>query len=175
MLFPCVYISIFLFVQWGANVHHESSETPGGYNILLTILMPLWSPFETVFCQILHPHCHGVLRSLRKLVTRSRKYDWRGQKTLKLNINIKEYWKTKNGKLKEIIFIKFLSKYVSQFHLNQTKFFFIIRVLHYFPQIPIEEFHVVTLFCCGSLLLHLLATCVSHKFAKLRGGGCSVP
>ena len=107
--------------------------------------------------------------------TRSRKYDWRGQKTLKLNINIKEYWKAKNGKLKEIIFIKFLSKYVSQFHLNQTKFFFIIRVLHYFPQIPIEEFHVVTLFCCGSLLLHLLATCVSHKFAKLRGGGCSVP
>ena len=131
--------------------------------------------FETVFCQILHPHCHGVLRSLRKLVTRSRKYDWRGQKTLKLNINIKECWKAKNGKLKEIIFIKFLSKYVSQFHLNQTKFFFIIRVLHYFPQIPIEVFHVVTLFCCGSLLLHLLATCVSHKFAKLRGGGCSVP
>ena len=131
--------------------------------------------FETVFCQILHPDCHGVLRSLRKLVTRSRKYDWRGQKTLKLNINIKEYWKAKNGKLKKIIFIKFLSKYVSQFHLNQTKFFFIIRVLHYFPQIPIEEFHVVTLFCCGSLLLHLLATCVSHKFAKLRGGGCSVP
>ena len=66
--------------------------------------------FETVFCQILHPDCHGVLRSLRKLVTRSRKYDWRSRKTLKLNINTKE-------KLKEIIFIKFLSKYVSQFHL----------------------------------------------------------
>ena len=66
--------------------------------------------FETVFCQILHPDCHGVLRSLRKLVTWSRKYDWRGRKTLKLNINTKE-------KLKEIIFIKFLSKYVSQFHL----------------------------------------------------------
>ena len=66
--------------------------------------------FETVFCQILHPDCHGVLRSLRKLVTRSRKYDWRSRKTLKLNTNTKE-------KLKEIIFIKFLSKYFSQFHL----------------------------------------------------------
>ena len=70
----------------------------------------LKTEFETVFCQILHPDCHGVLRSLRKLVTRSRKYDWRGRKTLKLNMNTKE-------KLKEIIFIKFLSKYVSQFHL----------------------------------------------------------
>ena len=77
--------------------------------------------FETVFCQILHPYCHGVLRSLRKLVTRGRKYDWRGQKMLKLNINIKEQWKAKNGKLKEIIFLKFLSKYVSQFHLNQER------------------------------------------------------
>ena len=38
--------------------------------------------FKTVFGQLLHPHCHGVLRSLRKLVTRSRKYDWRSRKTL---------------------------------------------------------------------------------------------
>ena len=39
--------------------------------------------FKTVFGQILHPESHGVLRSRRKLVTRSRK-------TLKLNINIKK-------------------------------------------------------------------------------------
>ena len=38
--------------------------------------------FKTVFCQLFHPHCHCVLRSLRKLVTRSRKYDWRSRKTL---------------------------------------------------------------------------------------------
>ena len=29
--------------------------------------------FKTVFRQLFHPHCHCVLRSLRKLVTRSRK------------------------------------------------------------------------------------------------------
>ena len=40
--------------------------------------------FKAVFGQILHPHCHGVLRSLRKLVTSSRKYDWRSRKTLKI-------------------------------------------------------------------------------------------
>ena len=50
------------------------------YNILLTIFdTPMKSienvqfpktEFETVFCQILNPDCHGVLRSLRKLVTR---------------------------------------------------------------------------------------------------------
>ena len=39
--------------------------------------------FKTVFGQILHTESLGVLRSLRKLVTRSRKYDWRGRKTLK--------------------------------------------------------------------------------------------
>ena len=39
--------------------------------------------FKTVFGQIRHPHCHGVLRSPRKLVTGSRKYDWRSRKTLK--------------------------------------------------------------------------------------------
>ena len=38
--------------------------------------------FKTVFGQILHPHCHGVLRSLRKLVTSSRKYDWSSRQTL---------------------------------------------------------------------------------------------
>ena len=42
MLFPCVYVSLYsYFVQKGANAQHEISETPGGYNILLTILMPL--------------------------------------------------------------------------------------------------------------------------------------
>ena len=64
--------------------------------------------FKTVFGQILHPESHGVLRSLRKLVTRRRKYDWRSRKTLKLNINIKKLSKAKNGKLKEFIFNIFL-------------------------------------------------------------------
>ena len=59
--------------------------------------------FKTV-----HPESHGVLRSLRKLVTRRRKYDWRSRKTLKLNINIKKLSKAKNGKLKELIFNIFL-------------------------------------------------------------------
>ena len=64
--------------------------------------------FKTVFGQILHPESHGVLRSLRKLVTRRRKYDWRSRKTLKLHINIKKLSKAKNGKLKELIFNVFL-------------------------------------------------------------------
>ena len=38
-----------------------------------------------------------------------------------------------------------------------------------FLKYQLKEFHKVTLFRCGSLLLHLLATRVSHKFAKLRG------
>ena len=46
--------------------------------------------FKAVFGQILQPESHDVLRSLRKLVTRSRKYDWRSRKKLKLNINIKK-------------------------------------------------------------------------------------
>ena len=38
--------------------------------------------FKTVFGQILHPHCYCVLRSLRKLVTSSSKYNWRSRETL---------------------------------------------------------------------------------------------
>ena len=144
MLFPCVYLYFPALCNEG-----QMSIMKAGYNILLTILMPLWVhqkfslPLRQTWklCSVKSSTQTAMASwgTLRKLVTRSRKYDWRGQKTLKLNINIKEYWKAKNGKLKEIIFIKFLSKYVSQFHLNQTRFFFIIRVLYYFPRIPIER------------------------------------
>ena len=38
--------------------------------------------FKTVFGQVLYPYYRGVLRSPWKLMTGSRKYDWRSQKTL---------------------------------------------------------------------------------------------
>ena len=47
-----------------------------------------YTDFKTVVGQILHPESHGVLKSLRKLVTRNRKYDLRSRKTLELNIII---------------------------------------------------------------------------------------
>ena len=43
--------------------------------------------FETALGQILHPHCHGILRSLWNLVTRSHKYSWKGLETLERNQN----------------------------------------------------------------------------------------
>ena len=43
--------------------------------------------FETASGQILHPHGHGILRSLWNLVTRSHNYSWKGLETLGKNQN----------------------------------------------------------------------------------------
>ena len=43
--------------------------------------------FETALGQILHPHGHGILRSLWNLVTGSHKYSWKRLETLERNQN----------------------------------------------------------------------------------------
>ena len=43
--------------------------------------------FKTALGQVLHPHGHGILRSLWNLVTRSHKYSWKGLETLGRNQN----------------------------------------------------------------------------------------
>ena len=43
--------------------------------------------FKTALGQVLHPHGHGILRSLWNLVTRGHKYSWKGLETLEINQN----------------------------------------------------------------------------------------
>ena len=59
--------------------------------------------FEIVNPQLLYPHSHGVLGSLRNLVNSSYKYAWRSQETL-------GYKQKKKGKRVKYIYLQIKGK-----------------------------------------------------------------